>query len=278
MMGETELTTYNTDGTAIPITSEIQKLTICLEELIRRFDEFVGLELKPAAPLYEADREAIFMMWLLIRYVESVIVLARRDLILLPGASLSARTAFEVGTKILWLLDPGDPFEREVRWLAHLKTEEVFHRKMAKEMGKPTFSQADAIENFRISIEKLLPSKYQLIKHLPNLRDMLSSIGEERKYTIYIILSQYIHGTHSATSLYRQNLGDAVIVNDKTSPSHWKVPLSACYFGLASAGCRIFQRWNHDPYRFLTNDLKAKIDKAFDEILGPNEWSFPVAS
>lgn len=267
--------TYDTEGTAIPITPEIQKVTTCLENLLVRFDDFVGFELKPTPPIYEADRESILMMWLLMRHVESVIALARRDLILLPGAYLSARVAFEIGIKILWMLDPEDPFKREVRWLTHLRTEEDFHRKIANEIGQSASNRADLIGSFRTSVERKLPPKYQLLKQLPNFREMLISIGEERKYSLYIILSQYIHSTHAATGLYRQNLGNSIIISDETSPTHWNIPLSACYFGLASAGCRIFQRWNHDPFGFLTDQLREQTEKAFDDLLDQNGWDYP---
>jgi hypothetical protein len=46
---------------------------------------------------YEADGEALNLLKLIIRHVESVVALASRDLVLLPSALVVARAACEVG-------------------------------------------------------------------------------------------------------------------------------------------------------------------------------------
>ena len=269
---------YEHEGTALPITPELQEITEYLEVIIDRFDHIWGEEIRPQNPRFESHTASVFMMWLLMRQVESVICLARRDLILLPGALPIARTAFETGIKILWMLDPDDPYEREVRWLTYLKTEEDFHRKLGKEIGNTKHDEAESIRDFRVRIEGLLLNKYKLYKQLPNFRQILQEIGEERKYSLYIMLSQYNHSTHAATSLYRKGIGRSVEVKDITSSGDWKIPLSACYFGFASAGCRIIQRWGEDPNKLLSDDLKRKIDAAFNKVIGTDLWQLPLSS
>jgi hypothetical protein len=60
----------------------------------------------------------------IIRNVEGVLLMAREDLRLLPAAFSTSRTAYEVAIRVLWLMDPTDPYEREVRWLAYLSQDE----------------------------------------------------------------------------------------------------------------------------------------------------------
>src|SRR5436190_16883559 len=55
---------------------------------------------------YEADTEAGLLLLLIIRNVEAVTTLARRDLVLLPAAIVVARAAFEASTLACWLLFP----------------------------------------------------------------------------------------------------------------------------------------------------------------------------
>ncbi|MGZ3681245.1 MAG: hypothetical protein ACXVDI_22005, partial [Ktedonobacterales bacterium] len=66
----------------------------------------------------EVDAEAILMVVMLVAAVEGVCVLAERNLVLLSAAFVLARSAFETGLRIQWLLEPVNPTGRYERWLA----------------------------------------------------------------------------------------------------------------------------------------------------------------
>ena len=53
---------------------------------------------------------------------------------LLPPAKAAARAAFKSSVKAAWLVHPRDPFEREARSLAHLRTEEDYLNRQMKQI------------------------------------------------------------------------------------------------------------------------------------------------
>jgi hypothetical protein len=57
---------------------------------------------------YEADSESELLFILVARSIESVITLAREDLILYPAAVGITRIVFEISNRVLWLLAPND--------------------------------------------------------------------------------------------------------------------------------------------------------------------------
>src|SRR4029077_3731485 len=105
------------------ITEEIATKCDVLDLII---EEFLAAKnaLDGSYRVYEAPFEALNLFNLTIRHVEGVIALARRDLVMLPPAELAARAALESAVRAAWTMAPADLFERESRWLAHLKTEE----------------------------------------------------------------------------------------------------------------------------------------------------------
>ena len=121
-------------ATILPITREVE---VACEELDRAIGLFLEAR-KTLPPLgrYESEIEAVNLFALAIRDIEGVVALAREDLVLLPPAMAAARAAFEAAVKGAWIVDVDDPFEREVRWLAHLKAEERFYERVAKRCGR----------------------------------------------------------------------------------------------------------------------------------------------
>jgi len=84
----------------------------------------------PPLGRWEADIEANNLFNLAIRHIESIVELARRDLVLLPSANVLARAVFETSVKAAWMVQPDDPFQRELRWLAHLQEEVRMHDRL----------------------------------------------------------------------------------------------------------------------------------------------------
>jgi hypothetical protein len=104
-------------STILPPTKAIIEAGERLNEAIERL-----LRTVPGPPIgrYEADVEAGNLLKLVIRHVEGVIALSLNDLVLLPSAMVIARACYEAAIKAMWMATPDDPFDREVRWLAHL--------------------------------------------------------------------------------------------------------------------------------------------------------------
>ena len=201
------------NGKAIlPPTPEINEVADIFDETISKFLEIKG-NTATSLGTYEADIESVLLFNLVIRNVESVIVLAREDLVLYPPAMTLTRSVFEIAVNILWLLDPEDPFDREVRWLAFLREEENYNNRMSglcEQFGVDCThfkKRYEEINLFRTAVTSKPPSGYEIISP-PNFRMKLASLNREMQYSRYVILSQFTHGTHVSTWTYRRNLGN----------------------------------------------------------------------
>ena len=175
---------------------------------------------------------------LVIRQIEGVLTVARQDLVLLPAAFACARAALETAAKAAWMVDANDPYERETRWLAHMEEEARVYDRSAKrysEVGQDarTFAaRAIEIRTFRKAVEAKLPPGVTPLKHIPTVDEMLTSLQGKQLYPLYIYLSQYVHGGHAATELYRRGVGIALQAGEYIEPSHWYIPLRVCWLSL----------------------------------------------
>jgi hypothetical protein len=159
-------------------------------------------------------------------------------LALLPAAQVAARAAFEASARAAWLVDAADPFEREKRWLAHLEGEEDYLRRKIRELeafdmdSSSSRKWLDSLEQFRRSVTSLLMARgYTTDAAVPNFRDCLRSLGEERTYGLYMKLSQMTHATHSSTWLYRSGgVGTAKVEGEFVSAEEWDLSLAICRF------------------------------------------------
>ena len=222
--------------TIVPITEEIAVKCDLLDEMIEAFIA-VRENVDAAHGRYEAPKEALNLFNLTIRHIEGVVTLAREDLVLLPPALIAARAAMETSIRAAWMMSPADPFEREVRWVAHIRTEEEFLRRQFQGSNSAyassgTQEKYNSIRAFREAVTSLLEAKgYNCTLSVPNLRECLRSLGNERVYLIYPYLSQFAHGNHSSTWLYRSSgLGNAAEFGEYVGPDHWNVPLNVCLF------------------------------------------------
>ena len=258
------------EAIVLPPTPAILDLSRLLSQVISRFLQARKTIRKLGE--YEADREGLVLMYLVIRYVEGVIALAERDLVLLPSAMVLTRSAFETATRGRWMLDPRDSFEREARWLVHLKGQEEYLAKLDAELrlsgrdGSKFAKQRQEFESFRMAVTALLPKQVSPLKQLPNLREMLRSIGEEGHYGHYVILSNYTHGSYVASWTFRRNLGTYTEIGEFIKPEEWEPCFSLSWFSLASLGQRVLERLNGNPAAFVTNDLIDEVKAALDKI------------
>lgn len=190
---------------------------------------------------FEAPLEAWALLILLVRNVEAILTLAEDDLVLFPSAVVLARSAYESSVKIQWLLAPDDDFDREVRWLAQVKSEIEFLEKGEKLLKKWTTSDSrslrfnrETLEHFHEQVSKLVPPGHKPMAKLPNIYDMLASLGEEKRYHLYVAACQYSHSTHFATGLYRQGIGIHKQFGEFITPSLWNLAFKTAWYALMS--------------------------------------------
>jgi hypothetical protein len=175
----------------MPPTPEILHIADLID---RAIGQFLGAN-KTVPPLgkFESDVEALLLSNLVIRDIEAILALARTDLVLLPSANVLARAAFEIALKAAWMVQPDDPFDREVRWLAHLAEEERLLKAVsdsaAKSGGKPAvFKQRHAqIRNFRTGVARALPAAYSELPGNPGVEGMLANLGQKQLYSLSLL-------------------------------------------------------------------------------------------
>jgi len=252
-----------------PIEPIVQAADL-LDKTVQRFLD--ARRTIPAMGRFEVHDECHSMLKLVVRHVEAVSELARRDLVLLAPAITLSRSAFEVALQVLWLLDPDDPFKCELRWLAYLKEGEEHYRSLARRLadaggdGTSNLQFAATIGRLRSEIEAKLPRNLKPLPKMPNLFDMLKQIKEERKYLTYMVASQYSHGTWVSGGLYRRHFGTAKQFGEFISPQDWGLPLLLCWFALHAAGQRFFMRVGGDVSAFLPRDFALSVQRAIDEV------------
>ena len=221
-----------------PPTKEILVLCSDSDALIERYLACLSTA-RSSFRRFEAEVEVYTILKLLIRHLESVCQLARHDLVLLPSAIVVARAAFEASIRGRWMLQPVDPFEREVRWVLHMRSAAEHCGKLEKNPHTPpavskAFAQErNSYQAFDADISKLLVERgYSVPKQAPNIWEMLKSIGEPHLYLLYIRLSAYTHTNFEAGSLYRKHLGGGKKLGEFIKPSDWHLPIDAAWTSL----------------------------------------------
>ncbi len=269
------------DGTVFPPTPEILAMCDVLDESISRY-----LKARDTVPtmtrgVYEADVEAYLMILLILRNIEGVVELARRDLVLVPPAMVISRSAFEVGIKVRWMMDPEDPFEREIRWLALAQDRVKSYKRMGK-IAEPVsqsyandlYNSADIADAFfnaiKDELNKKFPGKYQSMKQAPNLRAMLDSLKEENLYIWYIRTSQYTHGSQIATTLYRKGYGIDKEYGEFVSHDNWFECFYLCWLAFDNAGMIFLERSGGKSHQFISKSFRSKFDQALTRISDKN--------
>jgi hypothetical protein len=161
-----------------------------------------------------------------IRLLEALTELARKDLVFVQGALVISRSLFELLIKTAWILHPVRVMEKEARYVAYLETDYEFSLKMEKETAGSSkqITKRTEIKWFINALsEKIKEHGVKKIPKFPNVRDILKSLNEERKYLYFIMLSQYTHFSHYAAGLYQKNLGTAKEYEETNNLERWKI-------------------------------------------------------
>lgn len=196
----------------------------------------------PSDGYYEAVDEAVVQAHHIIRHVEAVIELARRDLVLLGPAAACARAGFESAVRSSWLLHPAEPMQREARYLTMLSELEKYYRVMRDEIGPGAPDPAlhgdpvREIEELRLGIERQLPQGIRPLDRLPSIMAMLDEIGRRDNYVVYRMCSQFVHGSIEGGMPFRRHLGNAKEFGTFAEPSMWQLPLGLGWHSIALWG------------------------------------------
>jgi hypothetical protein len=208
-------------------------LSLAAERLDRLIASFLSSRnvVMPELGRWEAQVEAINLFNLSIRHAEGVITLAKTDWPLVAPAAAAARCALECSVRAAWLINDKDDFVCEARYLAYLAEEEELLERWEQEVSKrggdasAPRKKREEIKSFRLKVTNALPNGTVAVKSA-SMRKMLASIGGDNLYMLYRELSQYAHGTHSATWMFRgRGLGTERRYGDFVKVSDWYTPL-----------------------------------------------------
>ncbi|MCM1950376.1 DUF5677 domain-containing protein [Streptomyces sp. G2] len=251
-----------------PPAEELLQLTKTLDRCIAGF-----LQTRNTAKFghWEAPTEARALSNLMIRNLEAFLLMARTDEVLAGPAWTCARSVFEHAVRIIWLLYPDDPFDRECRWLGFLADTERSHKLVAEAMqndpaspdGSHHRQRADAMRIFREGVTAKLPAGYTP-QRPPSFEQMLRSIDSAQMYRFYREGSQFVHGSMWGTSLYRKNLGTDAEFGDFAHTIHWLLPLRLCWFSLRNAGQILLDRLQAPSYDW--GRIEKEVDQDFQRL------------
>lgn len=246
--------------------------------VVHLVDSLIESFLRLRAPLtlgsYEAELEASLLLNLAIRQVEATLTLARSDLLLLPAAIQTARAAFECGVRAAWMVDEPEPLQREIRWLAHLFAEVDYRERSARSLASAgmnphaELTRASQLRQFGRDVAALLPGTQQIPTKPPKFRQMLDSIGGQELYQLYMEASQYAHGGHAATWLYRtEGLGGGKRLGETVTPGKWWLPLKLCWLALDHPGRIFFERVGQSAASFPLNATDGRFSEALKHLI-----------
>jgi hypothetical protein len=175
-------------------------------------------------------------------------------------------------TKTAWILIPQNHFEKEARFVAYFQSEFNFFKKWEKEMSKidtnyshKTKDQLVSVLKFKEGLTSLLIDRGYTIPQMSNLRELLKSMNEERKYLYYILLSEYTHFSHHATGIYQKNLGILKTFEETPNLDLWKLVFSSSWpiFELTT---EFFMKSLGYQSEVYSKKMKSDIRKAIESI------------
>jgi hypothetical protein len=248
-----------------PPTLEMLTLADLLERLVGSF--LKAANAGPRLGLYESDLESYRQMALVVRHVEAVLSLARYDSVTLPSAMVLARAALEAAVRVQWMMIPDDPFDRELRWLAQYRDLAKFLQGLESE-GDPAGitdmlgygpKAGDQVRDDADRIEGMFPSGYMQLARIPSMETMFKNLVSSQPYLLYRATSQFVHGTQVATSLYKRNLGNGMIMGEFIEARHWRLCFEVCWESLYAAGWLWLERCDGDRAAHAPLELRQQF-------------------
>jgi hypothetical protein len=226
------------------------------------------LDLLLASVNEDVHAEVMNLVRLSLRHIEGVTSLAKTRLELIPAGHAAARASIEVVAKAAWISDDNLISERRLRWIAHLDEEtRVYERSakgaqsssaMAHEFGRVAKAHAASVSRIRADI-----CETAVAPSIPTAKTLLESAGSAKIYPLYIYMSQFVHGGHSATWQFRggtdwasDKLAEAVSLGD------WAVPICASWYVFEKCANRALWRVGMREKSCLPTSLAVRIREA----------------
>ena len=113
----------------------------------------------------------------------------------------------------------------------------------------------------------MLRNLFKELSRFPSFDQMLTSIGGQNLYAVYVHLSQFMHGEHAATWLYRSGgLGTEKRLGEFIQPAHWYLPLRVSWLSLVHPGRLLISRLGGDPEVFMNRWQETEGISAIERV------------
>jgi hypothetical protein len=120
---------------------------------------------------------------------------------------------------------------------------------------------------FREGVAQALPEGHQELAGNPSFDEMLRSLGGNNLYSLYIHASQFTHGEHLATWLYRaRGLGTEKRLGEFIEPSAWAVPFRLSWLSLLHPGRILLHRLGGEAEAFVSIGRARDVDTAIERV------------
>lgn len=259
----------------LPPTPEIQTVLKLIEELLNRLkSESSKIQISGD---YQSDITIANLLKLLVRNVESILCLARHDLLLLPSALVIARTVLETAANILWLMQPEDMVDREIRLIYLLRCENEQREKYIKnliELGvdkselEVIESQKEEVQKYCDAIKSRIPSGYTIEEENKlTVESLLASLNLKNVYPTYRTLCSFTHANHAATWIYKRTLPQGDKFGEHIEPRDWHTPLSICSWVLEQFRSEFRGKFGGGIEEFLPEAMHQEVQQALERIL-----------
>jgi hypothetical protein len=74
---------------------------------------------------------------------------------------------------------------------------------------------------------------------MPTFEAMVTEVDRRNRYSIYTVLSQFVHGSHYGGSVYRQGLGGSKRFEERVRISEWAMLLRVLWWSLFNSASDI---------------------------------------
>lgn len=190
-------------------------------------------------------------------HIRGILYLANHDLFLQPALSVS-RIVIEVFGRLMWLIEPNEIDDRQIRFIALLENEkgehELYYKNLKIEKTKDFLSDKEVLDDHIKNIEKTLPSEYSKV-NFPSTKKLLKEIGEEHLYPLFRRLSLSVHGNHGTIWA---GITDA---EERINQTYWYTPLFICFYVTAVAGEKYLNRFGGNTNDVITREIKTEIEE-----------------
>jgi len=243
--------------TAMPPTPALVEAACLLEDTCLSVIKSIGK--LDNIRYYESSCEAKTLGYVVVRQVESIAILAKRDLVTIPAALVICRSILEMTARILWLLQPESHMQREARWLALLGGEANYLQRLGEfqstcgQDSTALLASAKSIAEFKKAIEDKLPGNVSRLKGLPDFRSILKELNREPMYAHFMQLSQYTHGGTVASRFYKRDLGTAKQFGEHIYPETWAQPFAISWYCITELGQSLVSKLGNEADKFLSD-------------------------